>query len=140
MDTRADKAIGDIMVKKQGDGEVKEKKSCSKFRNIGIPVKTVPSEDCKDERCPFHGHLKVRGRVFEGKVISADMKNGATIEWKYLKPVPKYDRYERRKSKTVAHNPGCIHAKEGDIVRIAECRPLSKTKKFVIIEKLTPKG
>jgi small subunit ribosomal protein S17 len=33
-----------------------------------------------------------------------------------------------------AHNPPCINAKEGDVVKIAECRPLSKTKKFVVIE------
>ena len=29
----------------------------------------------------------------------------------------------------------CIDAKEGDKVRVAECRPLSKTVAFVIIEK-----
>ena len=34
------------------------------------------------------------------------------------------------------HNPDCINAKEGDLVGVVECRPLSKTKNFVIIRKL----
>ena len=38
------------------------------------------------------------------------------------------------KTKVVAYNPECIHAREGDIVKIMECRPLSKTKSFVVIE------
>jgi len=48
--------------------------------------------------------------------------------------VKKYNRYEKRLSKFHAHNPPCIHAKVGDIVTIAECRPLSKTKNFVVVE------
>ena len=34
------------------------------------------------------------------------------------------------------HNPDCIDAKEGNLVKIMECRPLSKTKNFVIVEVL----
>ena len=54
----------------------------------------------------------------------------------YLHYVPKYERYERRHSRIAAHNPDCINAKVGDKVKIAECRPLSKTKHFVVIEKV----
>ncbi|UCD03455.1 MAG: 30S ribosomal protein S17, partial [Candidatus Aenigmatarchaeota archaeon] len=46
---------------------------------------------------------------------------------------------ERRKSRIAAHNPPCINAKEDDRVTIAECRPLSKTKAFVIVSKRTVK-
>ncbi len=46
----------------------------------------------------------------------------------------RYERYEKRRTRVAAHNPPCINAKEGDKVVIAECRPLSRTKKFVIIE------
>ena len=48
----------------------------------------------------------------------------------------KFERYEKRRTKIKAHNPPCINAREGDIVRIHECRPLSKTKHFVIVEKI----
>jgi len=50
--------------------------------------------------------------------------------------VPKYERYEKRTSSYAAHCPPCMEAKVGDKVRIAECRPLSKTISFVTIEKL----
>ena len=50
--------------------------------------------------------------------------------------VPKYERYEKRTSIYAAHCPPCIKTKIGDKVRIAECRPLSKTVSFVAIEKI----
>ncbi len=105
-------------------------------RNIGVKVKTVPEEVCEDPACPFHGSLKVRGKIFQGKVTSANMDNSVVVEWDYTFFVPKYESYERRKTKVVAHKPSCFHVKKGDIVRIGECRPISKTKKFVVIEKL----
>jgi ribosomal protein S17 len=54
---------------------------------------------------------------------------------RYDQYVPKYERYERRKSRIVVHNPECIRAREGDVVVVAECRPLSKTKSFVVVAK-----
>ena len=104
-------------------------------RNIGIKVK-MPKEECDDPKCPFHGKLSIRGKILEGIVVSVKSLKTAIVERHYLHYVPKYERYERRKKKIAAHNPPCINAKEGDRVRIAECRPLSKTKHFVIIEKL----
>lgn len=104
-----------------------------KTRDIGIDV-TPPEKECNDENCPFHGHLKVRGRVFVGRVVSKKEKT-ITIEWDYLRYVPKYERSERRRTRVYAHMPPCIDAEKGDTVKIAECRPLSKTKNFVVVEK-----
>jgi len=104
-------------------------------KDIGIDVK-FPEKECKDEKCPFHGHLKIRGKILEGIVVSAKTPRTVIIERDYLHYVPKYERYERRRSRISAYNPECINAKEGDKVRIAECRPLSKTKSFVVIEVL----
>lgn len=101
---------------------------------LGIDVKE-PEKECEDENCPFHGTLKVRGGVMEGKVVSSKGEKTAVIERSYTQKVPKYERYERRSSKIPAHNPPCINAQEGDIVKIGECRPISKTKSFVIVEK-----
>lgn len=105
------------------------------IRNIGIDVK-LPSKTCNDIRCPFHGELSVRGKVLEGIVVSARPQKTAIVEREYFHYIPKYERYERRRSRIAAHNPECIDAKEGNKVKIAECRPLSKTKAFVIIEKV----
>lgn len=104
-------------------------------KNIGVDVK-VPKEKCNDRLCPFHGNIKLRGRIFVGDVISTRMQKTATIQFERKHYVPKYERYERRKSSIKAHNPLCIAAKEGDIVKIMETRPISKTKNFVIIEKI----
>lgn len=104
-------------------------------KNIGIKLQ-VPKESCTDKKCPFHGSLKVRGQSFTGVVVAADVHRSATVEWGRRIFIPKYERYEKRRSKIRAHNPSCIAAKTGDLVVLHECRPLSKTKHFVIIEKL----
>lgn len=94
------------------------------------------SKSCNDKSCPVHGKLKVRGRVLTGKVTTARMQRTATVESERRHFIPKYQRYEKRRTVIKAHNPDCISAKAGDTVIIAECRPLSKTKKFVITKKL----
>lgn len=97
-------------------------------------MKKTKSTQCDDVNCPHHGTLSTRGRSFVGSVISTKMQNTAIVEWSRIKFLQKYERYEKRLSKVKAHNPSCLNAKDGDIVKIVECRPLSKTKHFVIIE------
>ena len=104
-------------------------------KNIGIQV-VKPKEKCKDDHCPFHGSLQCRGRIFTGTIISVKMQKTANVEWERKYFLRKYERYEKRRSRVKAHNPECIDAREGDIVKIMECRPLSKTKNFVIVEVL----
>ncbi|MEM1689167.1 MAG: 30S ribosomal protein S17 [Candidatus Hadarchaeales archaeon] len=96
----------------------------------------MAEQKCNDPKCPLHGQLSVRGRVLEGIVVSDRMMKTVTVQIERLHYVPKYERYERRTSKIHAHNPPCINAKIGDRVRIMECRRLSKTKSFVVVEKL----
>lgn len=103
-------------------------------RDIGINV-NPPKGECSDIKCPFHGSLSVRGNILEGKVVSNRMQDTVVVQKEYEKLIQKYERYEKRRTKIHAHNPSCIDAKEGDRVKIAECRPLSKTKSFVVIEK-----
>jgi len=107
-------------------------------KDIGIGLKG-PDKSCKDVHCPWHGSLPVRGRVLDCVVVSTRAHLTAIVERSYHKLVPKYHSYERRKSRLVVHNPACIAAKEDDSVVIAECRPVSKTKKFVIVSKVQKK-
>jgi small subunit ribosomal protein S17 len=102
-------------------------------KNIGLNV-TVPEKECNDVNCPFHGNLPVRGQVITGKVVSDRMQGSVVVSRDYLHYVKKYKRYEKRSSKLHAHNPPCLGAKVGDTVKIAECRPISKTKTFVVVE------
>ena len=80
--------------------------------------------------------ITTRGRTFKGKVTSAKAQKTVTVEWDRRVLVPKYERYQSKKSKVKAHNPPEIGAKEGDIVVIKECRPISKRKNFEIVEKV----
>ena len=77
--------------------------------------------------------LSLRGRTFVGTVISARMQKTVTVEWERKHFLKKYERYEKRKSKVKAHNPESVNAKEGDVVKIMECRPISKTKNFIVV-------
>ena len=104
-------------------------------KNIGISAEE-PKQKCEDSKCPFHGHLSVRGRQFTGTVVSSKMRKTAVVEFGRLHFLPKYERYEKRRTILKVHNPECVNAKEGDVVELMECRPLSKTKNFVVIKKL----
>ncbi len=106
-----------------------------KARNIGIDA-IAPTSECNDGKCAWHGKLPVRGNILQGKVVSTKARKTAIVKREFLHYLPKYERYERRHSKLVAYNPDCISAKEGNIVTIVECRPLSKTKHFIVIEKV----
>ena len=92
------------------------------------------AEKCIDKNCFAHGTLKTRGQVMEGTVVSDKPKRTVIIERDRVKRVPKYERYERRRSRISAHNPDCIRAKIGDLVRIAECRKISRTKAWTVTE------
>ena len=102
-------------------------------RNIGIPV-TVPKKECTDKHCPFHGALSVRGKLFEGKVVSAKAKNTIVLQKELPVYFSKFKRYARSKNTIHAYKPTCIDVEEGDSVLTAECRPVSKSVSFVVVE------
>jgi len=104
-------------------------------RNIGINT-TPPKNACTDQHCPYHGTLSVRGQIITGVVSSTKMQHTIIVKREYMHHVPKYERYEKRTSLYAAHCPPCLDIQQGDKVRIAECRPLSKTVSFVAIDKL----
>ncbi len=99
----------------------------------GLEV-VAPKKKCQDDRCPFHGNIKVRGRLLNGKVVSTAGKTFVVVEMEYLHMVPKFNRGERRRSRVSAHVPPCIEVQGGDSVTLGECRPLSKTISFVVVE------
>lgn len=83
--------------------------------------------------------LSIRGRTFTGIVVSDKMSKTVTVSWERRKYIPKYERYEKRRTKVKAHNPEEINAKKGDKVIIRETRPISKTKNFIVTEIITDK-
>ena len=106
---------------------------------IGLDVEQPPEPENPDEydyeTCPFYGELPVRGQIIEGEVVSTDMDRSVVVEREYDVTVPKYDRLMKRRSRIPAHVPGVLEPLSvGDTVRIAETRPLSKTKSHVVVE------
>mgnify|MGYP001617156516 CR=1 FL=1 len=94
-----------------------------------------------DRDCPFHGNLKARGRVFEGLVIKK-FPNRVAIEFERMVYVRKYERYSKSKTKIHARLPVCMEKDidVGDLIRVQECRPLSKIIHFVVIKKIKGRG
>ena len=107
------------------------------IRDIGIDVSTPAGEWDGNENCPFYGTLRVRGQIIEGKIVSAEGMTGSVVlERETTRYMPKYERYQKRTHRYSAHLPSCIGGGAvGDKVRIMECKPLSKTIKFCVIEK-----
>ena len=77
--------------------------------------------------------IPTRGRTFTGIIVSSKAQKTVTVSWDRRVFIPKYERYLTKRSKVKAHNPD-LNLKEGDMVMIKECRPISKTKKFVVVE------
>ncbi|HED06058.1 MAG TPA: 30S ribosomal protein S17 [Ignavibacteria bacterium] len=100
-----------------------------------ILVGAVKNSDCKDKNCPIHGSLKIRGRIFEG-IVTKKLHKRIAIEFERMTYVRKYERYKKSKTKIHARLPICMEdeVNVGDLIKIQECRPLSKIIHFVVIK------
>lgn len=78
--------------------------------------------------------LSVRGKLFEGKVISAKNKNTVVIRRENPLYITKTKRYARSTSTIHAYKSAKQDLKEGDVVVAAECRPIAKSVSFVVVE------
>ncbi len=101
-------------------------------RDIGLGV-PAPAGTCEDRHCPFHGHLTVRGSVFDGEVVSTAMSKTVTVRRELEREDKKFERLRRVSRKYSVHSPPCLNVHKGDSVRIAECRPIAKTVSFVVV-------
>ncbi|MDA4111145.1 MAG: 30S ribosomal protein S17 [Thaumarchaeota archaeon] len=107
----------------------------SESRSIGLDVKP-PGRMCEDPNCPFHGALRIRGKLQTGKVVSVSAKNMAVVQQESTQFNKKYLRYLKKRHKLHAHISPCLDLKIGDTATIAECRPISKTVSFVVVERI----
>ena len=80
-----------------------------------------------------------RGRIFKGFIIKK-FPARVVVEFERTVYVPKYERYYKKKTKLHARLPKNINAEIGDLVKIQECRPLSKIIHFVVLEKVDSKA
>merc|ERR1712147_216283 len=87
-----------------------------------------------DKKCPFVGQVSIRGKLLRGVVHRCFMKNTITVRRDYLHYQKKYRRYEKRHKMISAHCSPAFEARPGDEVMIGECRPLSKTVRYNVVE------
>mgnify|MGYP001610201598 CR=1 FL=1 len=78
-----------------------------------------------------------RGRIFEG-IITKKFSNRVVIELERTVYVPKYERFYRKKTRIHARLPNFMEkdVQLGDLIRVQECRPLSKIIHFIVLGKV----
>ena len=72
-------------------------------------------------------------RTLTGRVVSTKMQKTIAVEIERLQKHPMYGKYIRRTTKLLAHD-GKGECGEGDLVKIAPCRPMSRRKSWQLIE------
>lgn len=68
-----------------------------------------------------------------GRVVSDNMEKTVVVAVDYVRRHPLYHKRIRQTSKFMAHDDS-DSAKTGDLVRIEECRPISKRKRWIVRE------
>lgn len=68
-----------------------------------------------------------------GKVTSVKMKDTVVVEVERKVKHPLYGKYIKRSSKMYAHDAENT-SKLGDVVLIQQCKPISKTKHWVLVQ------
>ena len=113
--------------------ENKQKKYRNKRRSPSWKTRGQDKEEIKMKK-NSKDKIIPHGRTFSGIVTSRKMHKTAKVTWERRIYLKKYERYEKRRSGVMAHVSDDMQVKEGDKVIIQECRPISKTKHFIIIK------
>lgn len=71
-------------------------------------------------------------RILQGVVVSDKMDKTVVVRVERRVMHPVYKKFIRRSKKYAAHDEGNVH-KIGDVVRISECRPISKNKCWEVL-------
>ena len=75
-----------------------------------------------------------KGKILNGRVVATKMKDTITVSVSSYKKHPKYGKFIKRDKKYLVHSPGNTHV-VGEIIDIIETRPISKNKRFKVLEK-----
>ncbi|MFO8052105.1 MAG: 30S ribosomal protein S17 [Thermoplasmatota archaeon] len=122
-------------VKKPLAKKTKKAKKRPKARDVGIDIE-APMKECDDPNCPFHGTLSARGFIWDVQVVSKRMDRTVVVMRERRHYIQKYQRFEKRTSRFFAHKPPCIDIEVGDMVKVMECRPLSKGTNMVVLGRI----
>ena len=71
-------------------------------------------------------------RIMQGVVVSNKMDKSIVVNVERRTQHPLYKKFIRRSKKYVAHDENNT-CKEGDVIQIQECRPISKRKSWEVV-------
>ena len=104
-------------------------------RQRSKPKREQPTERKPIVRLPKPEHARGARKERRGIVVSAAMDKTIIVRVSTVKPHPVYKKIVRRSTRLHAHDEANV-AKPGDLVRLVETRPLSKTKNWRLAEVL----
>lgn len=73
------------------------------------------------------------GRTMTGRVVSSKMQKTVSVSIERVVRHPVFGKYVRRTTKLLAHDEA-NSCREGDLVSIVECRPISRHKAWRVAE------
>src|SRR3989344_4764892 len=79
--------------------------------------------------------VSTRGRTFEG-YVTKKFSDRIVLEFERTVFIKKYERFMKKKTRLHAKLPSEINVEVGDLVKVRECRPLSKIIHFIVINKV----
>ncbi len=99
--------------------------------------KEVKKTDTAKAELNTEKRIGTRGKIFQGIVIRKFPKR-VVIEFERMIYVRKYERYTKTKTKIHARLPEVMEktVNIGDLIKVQECRPLSKIIHFIVIGKI----
>jgi len=104
-------------------------------RQRSKPKRETPATRAPIVRLPKPEHVRGRRKERRGIVVSAAMDKTIVVRVDTVKPHTVYKKIVRRSTRLHAHDEANL-AKLGDVVRLVETRPLSKTKTWRLAEVL----
>lgn len=78
-------------------------------------------------------NAKKAAKTLTGKVLSNKMQKTVSVAVERYVPHPMYGKYQRRTTKFLVHDEN-NESREGDVVTIEPCRPLSRHKSWRLVK------
>ncbi len=92
-----------------------------------------PSSDTDTDTNKGKLMTESKKKILTGKVVSDKMSKTRVVEIERVYSHPKYGKVLRRKTNVYAHDEKNL-SKAGDAVKISQTRPMSKLKRFRVLE------
>jgi small subunit ribosomal protein S17 len=115
--------------------ERKRKAAQRRRRRVKEREKAKAAKPADQPTIAVHAETTGKPKVRQGRVVSDKADQTITVRIEIARRHRRYEKIVRSSSTLHAHDPS-NDANEGDTVRVIECRPLSKTKRWRLVEVL----